>query len=399
MKLFFRFAIRCTAIVVGVAVCATNPGASSEHYVVANDEALPTNLGTVMKLGGTANNPLLTTVATLQTGVSEPFSNFGTPTVQIIRASTDVCVFIGDTPGSGNDISSFQYPGLQVAGNYSDPQIQETGLIVIAAHGNYLFAAYASYVDTWQIEPGCSLSPMHTVIAPDGIVSLAVTPNGQTLLANYGYFGEVGSFSIAPDGSLTPHGPYDEGNGLNGSRGVDVTADGKYALFAIASYPSPPYNRSYTQINIFAINSDGTLGKLYVFGGDGTMGFGSGSGPLWLSPNQNFLFVSDTGTESQKITTLYFTENPLNLAYGCIAKPRNLGPPATIWGLATALPTGSGGGLYVAETASNTASSAIALFGINPSTGCLKEAPESPFSIDNLESSLKSVAVWPPRPF
>jgi len=405
MKISFRLAFACIAVVAGIAVCATNPGASSEHYVLANDNSLPENLATVMKLGGTSKNPVLTVGETLQTGVSQPFGGFATPTVQIIRAGADVCVFIGNTPGlGGNDISAFQYPGLQLVGNYSDPQVQSTSTIAIAAHGSYLFAGYMStvgdfYLDTWQINSDCSLSLLHTVIPANPIGSLAVTPNGQVLLASYTYFGEVGSFSIASDGSLTPHGPYDEGDGEGGWGGVDITADGKYALFNITSYPSPPNDDPYTQVNILPINSDGTLGKPYIFGGDGTLGLGYGAGAIRLSPNQKFIFTSDIDSGSQQITSLNFTESPLDVTYGCIAKPRNLEQPTSIGGLATALPSGSGGGLYVTETSSRTASAAVALFGINPTTGCLKEAPQSPFSINNLESELNWVAVWPPRPF
>jgi len=403
MKVSFRFAFACIAIVAGVGACATNPGASSEHYVVANDNSLPENLATVMKLGGTSKNPVLTVGETLQTGVSQPFGGLATPTVQIIHAGADICVFIGNTPGSGgNDISAFQYPGLQLVGNYSDPQIQFTSTISIAAHGSYLFAAYTGdgpFLDTWQIGAGCTLTLAQSMVPSMGIGAMAVTPNGQTLLANYGYFGEVGSFSIASDGSLTAHGPYDEGDGLNGGGGVDITADGKYALFNITSYPSPPNDYPYTQVNILPINSDGTLGNPYIFGGDGTLGRGYGAGAIRLSPNQKFIFTSDIDSGSQQITSLNFTESPLDVTYGCIAKPRNLEQPTSIGGLATALPSGSGAGLYVTETSSRTASAAVALFGINPTTGCLKEAPQSPFSINNFESGLNWVAVWPPRPF
>jgi hypothetical protein len=119
-----------------------------------------------------------------------------------------------------------------------------------------------------------------------------------------------------------------------------------------------------------------------------------------LSPDQKFLFASNAGVQThQQITTLYFSESPLTLSYGCIVTVRGVGPPATIGGLATVLPNGSGGGLYVAESASNTASAAIGLLAINPTTGCLEEAPQSPFPINSLQSALSSVAAWPPRPF
>ncbi len=386
MKSVFRFAT-IAILAAAVALCAPGPGASSEHYVVANDnDFVGENYGTIMRLEGSAKNPLLGRVTTLQTNVSMPFGDGAYPNVQIIRSGADICVFIADTPGPGNDISAFKYPGLGLVGNYSDPEIQYESFLSIAAHGKYMFAAYngdSFYLDTWQIDEGCTLSLAHTMTLPTvGIISMAVTPNGKTLLVNHGSANaEVGSLSIASDGSLTPHGPY-LADGRSGQGGVDVTADSKYALFNIESFPSPPDDDDYTQVDVFPINSDGSLGTVQVFGGDGQLGLGYDSGPIWLSANEKFLFSTATASGSLQVTSLYFSENPVNLTYSCIVSPRDIQQPASIGGLATALPSGSGGYLYVTETASHTASAAIGTFSINPSGGCLTEAPQSPFSIN-----------------
>ncbi len=407
MNSIFRFGAAATILAAAVALCAPGPGApalsvaegSSQHYVVTNNSSdVSDNTGTVLKLDGTAKNPLLKSVYTLQTGVDNNGYGIGFPNVQILREGSEVCAFLADPDNQQNHITAFKYPGLTVVGNYSDPQIQYATTLSIAARGKYLFAAYtgdAPYLDTWQIGEGCALRLTQSLSSAPGIGAMSVAPNGKTLLVNYDSYGEVGSFSIAADGSLTEHGPY-SGDGGNGEGGVDVTSDGKYAVFAIESIGQPPNYDDYTQIDVFPINSDGSLGKGYVFGGDGELGDGYGSGPIWLSPNETFLFASDIDNGSQQVTSLFFSENPIKVGYSCIISPRRLGQEILIGGFATALPSGSGGGLYLAEITPSGA--ALGLFSISSSTGCLTESPASPFQTGQV-GELTSVAAWPPRPF
>jgi len=83
------------------------------------------------------------------------------------------------------------------------------------------------------------------------------------------------------------------------------------------------------------------------------------------------------------------------VSYGCIVAPRGIKTPDEIAGMATALPSGAGGFLYLTETAT---SNQIGLFAINPTTGCLTEATKSPAIIGE-SGALQSIATWPPRPF
>jgi hypothetical protein len=167
---------------------------------------------------------------------------------------------------------------------------------------------------------------------------------------------------------------------------VDITSDNKYAIFAeTAENLGDP-----TQVGVYTINSDGSLGDGYTFGGDGSLGPGSNAGYVWLSPDEKFLYVSGDGPPSS-VTTLNFDESAHSLTYsGC---SKRLETSAN--GMATAMPFGSGGFLYVGVY---TEFADVALFEIDPSTGCLTGVPGSPFSTGK-SGYAESVAAWPPRPF
>jgi hypothetical protein len=202
----------------------------------------------------------------------------------------------------------------------------------------------------------------------------------------------VGSYGIGPDGTLT--GPYDQGLGDNGYRpwGVDITADSKYAIIDLQS--------DYTAVDVFPINPNGSLDtRYYEFGGNESLGDAVGGGWIWLSPNEKFLFVTDNSTQ---VITLNFSEAdlPNGLTYtGCTSTLRLAkGNPASIaYGMATELPSGDGGELYVAELGEY--SSYIGLLAIDSSTGCTTEAPNSPFGLSDANAAISTVAAWPPRPF
>ncbi len=408
MKSRPKFAVVLIFLAAAVALCATNPGAlallgaaegSSEHYVVTNDGDGYNGMldtGTVLKLEGTTRSPRLKALATLKTGVT---GNGGG--IAVLRSGSDICAFLENADFDADSISAFKYPGMKLVGNFADPQWSQSGdLMAIAGHSNYLFTSfianvppYLSYIDVWTVGKGCQLSLQGTYPAAAQnspvVFSMAVTPNGKTLLAVYTYYGEVDSFSIGAGGALTERGPYQ--TDAAAAEAVDVTADSRYALFAVIGY----YPNTYTQIIVYAVNSDGGLGAGYSFGGGGQLGPGEGASQLWLSPDERFLFVSDlTTNRPAQLTTLSFTETPLNLTYsGCIANPRSIPEYNYTGWLATVSPSGSGDGLYVAET-----TPAVGLFEINSRTGCLKEVPGSPFPTGE-QQNLLSLIAWPPRPF
>jgi hypothetical protein len=200
----------------------------------------------------------------------------------------------------------------------------------------------------------------------------------------------VDSLSIGSDGSLTENGPYQLNNaGL--PWGLDITRDGKYALFNVQLIPCEPVCTAL--VAAFPIQSDGSLGPEVDFQ-PGPNGPPSTGGWLRLSPNERFLFWTPVPGLSI-LSTLNFTENPLNITYsGCTT---NLRTNVDVGSMATVLPSGAGGDIYVTEFMRY---ESVALLTIDPATGCTTEVPASPFYLGpNKDGYFTSLSGWPPRPF
>jgi len=410
-----KMLVAIAAIIAGVAALAPGPGASSEHFVIVNDNdyygnSQGNNFGTILKLAGTKQNPALEQVASLATGEPSVTQGSLVPTVQVVREGSDTCVFLADSAGARaatpNEISSFLYPSGKEVGSYSDSNVTSpelSGIIIVAQNG-YLFAAYdgydngnqvSNYMATWKINAGCTLTLFQTyqLSDTDAVFSMAATPDGKTLVASYEHGGVccIGSFSIGHAGTLTEHGPYYVFDAAT-IWGMDITADSKYAIFNIAGN-CQPHPVCHTQININPINPDGSLGDGPTFGGDGSLGTAHAGGWVRLSPDERFLFTTDDWDE---VTTLNFTESPLNVTYsGCLTELKipNGEPSVISQAIATAGRSGAGRAIYVAETAS------VALLAVNEKTGCTTEASSSPFLIPDVNVNSASLVAWPPRGF
>ncbi len=320
--------------------------------------------------------------------------------MQVVSQGANVCVFMTESDENGNgEISSFKYPGNKLVGNFSignNPLGTNTVYTnSIVASGGYLFAyffvpARGILIATWQIESNCALALLaKTSPFPRDIFSMAATPDGKTLIVSERSLDYADSFSIGAGGVLTEHGPYEIAG--QGPWGIDITADGKYALFDVQSYDG------YTQVNAFVINADGSLGDQYGFGGDGQLGDASTGGWIRLSPDERFLFVTDGFNH---VTTLDFTESPINLTYsGCLTtlKTPNGEVGFSAVSMATEGTMGAGAEIYVAEAgqfASN-----VGLLAIDSTTGCTTEALASPFILSDPNAFASSLVAWPPRPF
>ena len=247
------------AIAAAIVACAPSPGASSEHFVITNNNYFKAeNSGTILKLGGTRSNPTLTPTQTLETGITTDGAlNF--PSLQIAHAHGQACIFLGNAEAAGNAISAFKFPGLQLVGNYSDPNL--TGFTIgfaMASHGTSLYVSLSEgtganityFIDAWQINEDCSLSLLHSTSVPNWLNSLGITPDGKTVIGAYAYKGGIAdSFSVDAGGALKELGPF----GLdiyNGPQGMAITADGKYTFFALAT-------GAETEIEFFPINPMG----------------------------------------------------------------------------------------------------------------------------------------------
>jgi hypothetical protein len=381
MKRTLLFALAILSI---ISLLPTYTLAQSGYYAITNnDPPGVTNSATIFKLQGKSLN----VVKNLSSGTNGNGGGaFDLPRIVIGKNGSTQCLFVVDAGNS--DVASFQLPSLAKAGNYTDPNGNGSGFgnsMGLATRGNLLFVAYSvtQNIGVFQIGSGCKLSLQGTYNAVTSVAGLKVTPDGKTLVVGYG-FGEnlVDSFSIGQNGALTEHGPYAS---LNGAAGVDITQDGKFAVFGDATGGS-------TQIEVYPINADGSLGKVTSFGGDGSLGTGQDSSSVAISPNGKFIYVANN--LSKQVTSLGFSESPLNLSYVGITTLQNGGQITSIGGLTTASPSGNGGGLYVAEFDGD---GLVGLLQIN-ADGSTKEVPGSPFD-NGVSSSLLSVAAYPPRSF
>jgi hypothetical protein len=401
--------VAAAIILTGVAALAPAPDASDAHFVIVNNndyyaDYQGNNYGTVLKLEGTKQNPILKQAALLATGEPGVIQGSYTPTVQVVRQGSDVCVFLADSAGpqstTPNEITSFKYAGLAPVGSYSDNEVSSSELgIAIVAHAPYLFAAYngykaASYLATWKIGAGCTLSLLETYEIPYTVFSMAATPSGNALVVSYGSDSDVDSFAIGNNGVLTERGPYLVFNALL-AWGVDITADSKVALFDMQGY-GPPFDDDETEINTFAISSDGSLVANGNFGADGSLGTAESAGWIRLSPDEKFLYVTDDATE---VTTLNFQESPLQVTWSGCLTTLNMPGGGYAGTIATVGTSASGGGIFVSESNGIGPGGRVALLAVNSTTGCTQEETSSPFSLPDAAADPWSLVSWPPRSF
>jgi hypothetical protein len=365
--------------------------AAGTQFVITNNNLGGANTISALELSSGS----LDFLASLSTGGNgSGGGSFAVPRALVYLKGADKCGFFSDSGTS--DIAAFKAvnTGGKKVGNFKDPKGNggsgTSGGIGLTIGGDYLFAGYAgsSNVGIFKILAGCKLKLAGTKKIPNPAAGLRATPNGKTLVVAYGYgANQVDSFSVSATGKLTEHGPYPASAG---AAGVDITQDGKYAIFGDAVGTS-------TEIEIYPINADGSLGKDNKFGGDGSLGAGVDSSNVWLSPNEKFLFV--TNNLSAQVTSLMFSEKPLGLSYVNITTLKDASQIISTAEATTAASSGNGGYLYVSEYSSP--NSFVALLQIN-SDGSTTEAAGSPFAItvtDGGGPGLQSLAAYPTRKF
>lgn len=287
--------------------------------------------------------------------------------------------------------------------------------------GKSLYAAYAgtNTIVVWQILPstaGCKLVPKTHIVATGlfggfvhdmAFANLASSGNNNRVVVTYGDGSlqsfKVTGFVLAPD-CAAPTNSLGHMNQGSLPWGVDVTKNGLFAVFASVSSLTE-LETVPVPITCATVTSD--------FGGPAiasgvNLGPGVDAQNVWISPNENFVYVSDV--LSGQITSVTFNAvlgTVTGLAGPCGGGFANPTPPLhsyiTTWiypaGIGTVMTTGTGGGLYVAE---NGYPSSVAGLAIS-ATGCLLEAPLSPWadpvSIYTGSGGLTTLSAMPPRPF
>jgi hypothetical protein len=318
--------------------------------------------------------------------------SFAAARVAVVPEGADVCVFASDAGTS--DIAGISAATHTLTGNFvgSSTDTGAANGIGLAADANYLYATYSSSstIGTFKIEAGCTLGFVADVLAVglNGGLVTGMALHGSMLIMTYGD-GSIESFNIS--GGV----PVSNGDAQNSTgsahnhlpNGVDITADGHFAIFGDAS--------TVTTLEVSDISS-GELTPTVVY----HVGRSWNSGNVRLSPDETLIFV--TNNSGGALTAAFFDKATGKVSPGCTSAPLNGFYSAWSYAGSAALqlPSAGGGLLYVPEFGSNGFSSVgLVKLTANGTTCTLSELASSPIVDDADASSLLSVAVYPARPF
>ncbi len=399
-----RTLVAVTLLALLLAVCGGSAFAATHYYVVANNNTSPNTISVYQVSGSSLTS--LTTVSTGGTGNGGGY--FAEATQSIAHDGAATCVFAGDA-GSG-DIAAMKViptsPFLSVVSNYTSPDgdaASNYGL-GITISGSYLYANYTGNtfnggaenpsIGVWKIGAGCKLSfvtHLTNVAGMNGgtVDGMAVTPNGKYLVVGYGD-GSVGSYAIGA-GSISLISQeltsgYTVGSGAYAGS-VAISSNGAWAIFGDFS------GSNSTQLDVAKIGSNGALAATVAYGGTGSLGAGVDTNGIQLSPDNKFIYVVDTYTGQETTVSFDSTTGVVSYPHACLTSLNGYNANwLFVSQVATVVPSGSGSGLYVSESFLN-GSSYIGLLQVNPTTGCAKEVPNSPF-LDSSGGTLESITAY-----
>lgn len=328
---------------------------------------------------------------------------FGSARLNTIPSVTAPCLYASN--GGDNSIGSISLPDLQLVDVFkgSDSDDGSENGIGLASNANYLYASYSNSgtIATFTLQPGCGLSFLGDISATglQGGTPSGMAVNGSILVVAYGD-GSIESFNIA-GGIPVSNGDKKNSNGYGGGAiiaptgnlpsGVDITRDGKFAIFGDIS--------TATMVEIASLSS-GKLSNTRAY----TLGTAVSSGTVRLSPDQTMLYIANS--EGGTVTAAFFDANTGKVTPGCTSptlKEFNARP--WLGAVATRDTTGTGNVVYVTEygrvhtDGNNGQDSAIGILSVSSNgTSCtLTESAGSPVSL--AYPGALSIAVYPPRPF
>lgn len=318
--------------------------------------------------------------------------SFAASRVALVPQGNDVCVFASDAGTS--DIAGISAETHTLAGNFkgSATDAGTANGIGLAADAHYLYATYStsSTIGTFKIQSGCTLGFVGDVFAVglNGGLVQGMAIHGSMMVMTYGD-GSIESFNLS--GGV----PVSNGDAQNSTgsahahlpNGVDITADGHYAIFGDAS--------TVTTVEVSDISS-GQLTPTVAY----RVGRSWNSSNVRLSPDETLIFV--TNNSGGDVTAAFFDKTTGKISPGCTSGPLNGFYSAWSYAGAAALqlPTASGGLLYVPEFGSNGFSSIGLVKLTSAGTTCtLSELASSPIVDDTDASTLLSIAIYPARPF
>ncbi len=360
------------------------------HYVFTNNDpsGKVSNSATfyTVDVGG-----LLTEEAIVTTGFGGVGGGyFGQDKVRALQKGGEQCVYVSDS--YTGLIGAIVVQTLELAGAFagSHHDTGQTNGVGLASNGSYLYASYtdSNTIGTFKILGNCKLKFVGDVdvtgLNGGSIDGMAVHAN--LLVVTYDD-GSIESFDLSQGEPVSNGDKQDSTGSRSGNaypNGVDITQDGRYAIFGDTS--------PFTVVEVSDISS-GKLTPTVVY----RLGSAISSSNVLLSPDETLLYISNT--QSGKITAAFFDKTNGTLTRGCASG--FLKGFDTDWAyvgtLATENTEGTGGVIYAAEFGSP---SSIGVVDVTSQGGkCrLKESSKSPI-MDPQSPGLLSIGVFPPRPF
>jgi DNA-binding beta-propeller fold protein YncE len=363
------------------------------HFLVANDDALraapPSTVSFyTVEADGHLSDPV--SVSTDGNGMAGGY--LGIARIVVSDRNGEACIYAANAQSeniTGIDAHDRRVTGL-FHGTLQDVKIARDG-IGLALGETYLYATFSGSgnIAAFRLQPDCKLDFAGEVHAQglSGGRAEGMAVHGNTMVVTYGD-GSVGSFGVAAGVPIA----HDDAQYLPGVRedfipgAVDISRDGHYAIFGGGSTAS--------EVQVSDISSGKIMPpKVYKLG------------PAWssdsvrLSPDESLLYVSNSS--GGRVTVAFFERKTGQVRQGCTSDPLKgfYAKFTYIGAVATELPEGVGGILYVPEYDANGRSN-IGLLRFTPTrTGCtLTELEQSPVA-GSPGSALLSIAPYPPRPF
>jgi hypothetical protein len=371
---------------------AASAGSAVGSFLVTNNDVATGFGSTVTFYSIGANGAISNKTVVFTDGVGIAGGFFAASRIAVVPQGSDVCVFASNAASA--NIAGVSAATHTLTGDFPGSST-DTGSgngIGLAANSNYLYATFSSSstIATFQIQAGCTLSFVSdtSAVGLNGGLVNGMAIHGSTMVVTYGD-GSIESFNISNGVPLSNGDAENSAGSVNDQLpdGVDITADGHYAIFGDAS--------TVTTLEVADI-STGKLTPTIAY----DVGASWNSGSVRLSPNEKLIFV--TNDSGGAVTAVRFDRTTGTISPGCTSGP--LKGFYSSWSYAGAaamqLPTAVGGLLYIPEFGSNGYSSIGIVQLTSNGTSCtLAEVSGSPIVDNSDPSALLSIGVYPVRPF
>jgi hypothetical protein len=306
-------------------------------------------------------------------------------TIVVAAAGGTKCAFVAN--GGSDSISGIQIANQPVLKGTFSASTKDVALSGLATSPTFLYASYAdSYsIAAFQMSEGCQLSFAGDVAAKGifGGYVLGMALHGSILVVAYGDY-SIESFNVS-GGIPVANGDLQIASGRASGLypvGVDITKNGQYAVFSDNGGP--------TAVEVSNISS-GKLEPPVLFTG---LGPGTNATSILISPNDNLAYLADA--LNAQVTAVRISETTGKATFDCISSPLK-GSGNSLTNLALDTTIGTGEVVFAVETyPSSIGMLSVATPFLKACT--LTETAGSPVS-DPDSSSLRSIAVYPPRTF